>query len=311
MEIHTPSVVRNLPSLKRFEPVAIDSSALSAFKVCPRKYFYRYVLGFTEADTKIYFTFGTAYHKYREVIEQHFAGGNDYIACHVAGITAANKIWGNTPDPQGGNHRHLTSRRLSETLDYTFKHWKKEKEAKQIVVLHTEMAFNVEIEGTGIFTSGRCDQVIDFAGALWGRDFKTTKDKWEYYQRNLSPSDQFTRYTYAESVLHGKPVKGQLVEVMFNAPEPVKGGKAETYGPAIYAKFVHVPTTRIDEWKNDQRYWDAALAGCREQDLYPMNETACKYCEFRQVCEEPTDTGKLIQLTRNYKHEVWDNSKDD
>jgi len=40
----------------------IDSSKLSTFMECPRKYFYEYVLGWRPSMPNVHLTFGTAWH---------------------------------------------------------------------------------------------------------------------------------------------------------------------------------------------------------------------------------------------------------
>lgn len=53
----------------------LDSSKLSTFQDCPRKFFYRYLLGWESEDPSIHLVFGSAWHEAMEVL---FEDGPDY-----------------------------------------------------------------------------------------------------------------------------------------------------------------------------------------------------------------------------------------
>jgi CRISPR/Cas system-associated exonuclease Cas4 (RecB family) len=313
MLIHLNPNKRVFPELERFEPMNIDSSALMQFKTCPRSYFFRYVLGFDQKEEPIYFAWGTAYHKYREMLEVYYKEeGKPKDAATLDSISAralvnAMMSWGKTRDPAPeSNFFWLTKKRLIDACILAHSHWKAEKARGQIEVLETEQPFNVTLPN-GITISGRFDQVVRWNNRIWGRDFKTTSKGSYYFKRNLWPNDQFTRYTAAQRLLTGQRVDGQLVEVLYNE-RPTKSADKP---PRIETETVSISESYLDMWLEEQEYWDAQLKWAREKDLYPKNEKSCGFCQFHQVCQRPTEAGQLVMLKTNYRIRVWDNTKDE
>lgn len=211
MEVYKNVTKNFLPKYERYEPVILDHTALITYKTCPRKYFYRLVLGFTDKETPPYFVLGSSYHKYREVFEttwkkEETLPFNDrFDYSHILGLGAAEKKW---QDKAKGKPLALhtkwdwiTIERLKKSLEVT-KNWLNiEKKAGNIIVLMTEQPFIVEIE-KGISYGGRADQVVKWNNRLWGRDFKTSSKEGQYFKRTLKPSNQFMGYTIAEELLH-------------------------------------------------------------------------------------------------------------
>lgn len=313
--IENPKIER-FKGFKRFEPEYLDSSALSELKKCAKKYFFRYILGYTSTEEEIYFSWGKAYHKFREVIELNFKQGIDKQICIAMGIQAAMKIWGNRKGTEGSKYEFMTPERLAESLSVAATHWIREKESKQITVLETEQPFNVNI-AEDVTRTGRFDQVIVKDGKLWGRDFKTSIKTDKEYDRFIFPNDQFAGYTAAQHTLNGGDpnfetlkVRGQYVEILYNA-NSTKRGKIEKRGPSIFTKIVEFNPQLLKRWLDFQRYWEAARRAMRENDTYPETESHCPWCMFHRVCRLPTESAQSYELKTKYKFELWDNSKDD
>jgi len=313
MLIHEPPKIRQFEGFERHEPVNIDSSALMQFKTCPRSYFFRYVLGFDTKDEKIYFAFGTAYHKYREMLEVYYKEAGKpkdpplLDAISARALTDAIKSWGKTKDPHpDDNFFWLTQKRMLAACMEGHKHWKLEKQKGQIEVLESEQPFNVTLPN-GVTISGRFDQVIRWSGRIWGRDFKTTTKGPYYFKRGLWPNDQFTRYTMAQRLLSGQRVDGQLVEVLYNERPTQKMDKP----PRIEVETVPIAESYLNDWLDEQLYWDAQLRWARENDSYPKNEKSCSFCSYHQVCQRPSEAGQIATLKSNFKIRVWDNAAEE
>lgn len=314
MDIITPPIVKRFVGFQRYEPRHIDSSAQKELKRCPRAFFLRYVLGFTSRDTAIYFAFGTAYHKFREVTEKAYAKATKPIQSYelliAEGIIAGIKSWGVTQDPPpNGDYYWLNKNRLILTMQTAGRHWKREKEIGKIEVLETEQPFNIELPN-GVSRSGRFDNIIKFNGKVWGRDFKSTTQEMKWFERGLQPNDQFLGYTVAQRLLTGEKVRGQLVEVVSN-PRPAKKDGDTLKDPVIETKTVEYTDSQIEEWMEGQIYWEKIRDMYREADYYPQNEGACFRCIFHSVCRLSSEPQQMLHLKSNYKVEVWDNTYED
>lgn len=283
------------------------------FKNCPRSYFFRYVLGLDSKQEPIYFTWGSAYHKYREMLEVYYKEAGKpkdtttLDAISARALSDALALWGKTKDPAPTeNFFWLTQKRLIDACILSHSAWKQEKARGQIEVLETEQPFNVTLPN-GISISGRFDQVIRWNGRIWGRDFKTTTKAPMYFKRGLWPNDQFTRYTYAQRLLTGQRVDGQLVEVLYNE-RPLKSSEKPL---KIETETLTIAESYLDSWVDEQAYWDAQLRWARENDLYPKNERACSFCQFHQVCQRPSEAGQEMILKSQFRVRVWDNTKEE
>lgn len=309
MDTHDHSHAKRFSNFLRYEPVIVDSTAIMTFKTCPRKYFYRIVLGFTPKVIQPYFRFGSAYHKFREKLEEHYAAGR--IAGECFALAQAEALA--TFDKEGGDPpkddkwAHLNKARLTASFMVAMKHWLNEKQQGVIKVLAWEQPF-ILVLPDGTKRAGRADQIIEWRGVMWGRDFKTTnKSLTPFYERGLEPNEQFMGYTWAENKLHGGDaaqgnmiVKGQVVELLVNDKN-----KAPEISTFRTERLAH----QVAEWERDHKFWTDCMAWCRENDAYPMNEKNCSFCEYHSVCKQPSDSAIMGQLKTAYVCKPWDCTK--
>jgi CRISPR/Cas system-associated exonuclease Cas4 (RecB family) len=312
MELHKDVPIKTFTKFERFERVVPDNSALSEYKKCPRRYFFRYVLGYTTKTLQPYFPFGTAYHKFRELLEQYRNENlkkdmsNDMatvlasppaldgaIKCYEAEIKGK--------ELASGKYDFLDLKRLKESCLHVFNHWRKEKLLGTIKVLSSEQAFSIQLKN-GMFIGGRFDEIIENNGKVMGRDFKTSTIQAAYYKKGLVPNPQFLLYTKAQTVLHGKDTEGQIVEVLFNM---------KTTKPSLQPFPVRPTKQQLSEWEDGTIYYLEQINNSREKDFYPMNESACWACPFHEVCSMPSETSQTSILKSRFKHELWDYSKGD
>ena len=288
----------------RHEPIVKDSSSVMTYKTCPRKYFYRIVLGFVPKTEPAYFNFGSAYHKFRESLEVYHQAGKPPVEAYQKAVEDAllrfKKGGGNPLDDKWS---FLNESRLMQSCEVALKFWLEEKKKAAIEVLAIEQPFSIVMDD-GTVIAGRADQIVKFLGNLWGRDWKTSSKPSIFYGRSLEPNDQFTRYTYGESKLQGWDgksergrVQGQIIEVMFT--ENRKPPKIEVYTATRTLSQLLV-------WEKEHVFWVSMITQSRELDMYPMNEKSCAFCEFHSVCKSPSEAGQMHELKRNFKLSPWD-----
>ncbi len=277
----------------RHEPLIKDHTAIIAAKTCFRKFFYQIVIGKIPKDDAIYFSWGSAYHKFREVLELT----KDPTHAIAEGL----KVWfskqGADP-PVGHKFEFMTRARLLKSFIVATKHWELEKKQKRIEVVAVEQTFNIQLPD-GTFNGGRADQIIRIQGQLWGRDFKTTSKEGKFYQRTLEPNDQFTRYTYSEGQLAGERIHGQIVEVLYNSAKS---------GPEITPYITARSEYQINQWEKEAIFFNKMLDLCREEDIWPMEEVGCPFCPYHSVCKMPSEAGMMAKLDAEYITRPWDHT---
>lgn len=304
------SSTKMFPNLPRTEPKLRDSTAVTKYMECPRKYFYSMVLGYKKTSQEPYFAFGNAYHKFREVLEIHWmadpqlSNSQDYI---MAALERAMKYAKKhlVPGDKGTKWEFMNVDRVMKSCLKGAEHWLREKKEGRIEVIAIEQPFQIVLPD-GEIIAGRLDQKIIRGGKPRGRDFKTSSQAPIYYSKGLSPNDQFSRYTFAENKLvgwdendpnHRPPVEGQDIEVLFNT---------KTTGPAIETYPVNKSRHELMTWLKEQEFWHRMLSMSREEDRYPMNTKSCNFCEFHKVCAMSSETMQQSYLKNNFKHEPWD-----
>lgn len=299
MLLHEHPNKRYLPVLERAEPLIMDSTASKGLKKCPRYYFYRFVLGRVLKQDSIVLQFGKFYHKFRELLELQDLKAA--LAC----------LDDYKPDIENaGKFSYLTRQRLIETCLKAYEHSTNEKAKGAIKVIAVEQPFNVQLPD-GTFIGGRADQIVEWNGKLWGRDFKTTSKIQSFFARECDPADQAMRYIYGESKLHfgndcierGKYIAGIIFQAIYNEAKK---------GPEIYNVISSRDLKQIREWENEQILINQVLAMYRDADIWPMHETYnCRFCEYAKVCRMPSDTGKIQVLKSDYHFSPWDHQNVD
>lgn len=301
METRTPLVVRFMPEFARHEPVILDSSAIVTSKECLRKYFYKYVLGFVERQAPIFFSFGSAYHKFWEVMVNQY-GKVDVNELYKIALTAAVNRF--TSDIRTGLFTQetkwdfLTVDRLAISCKVAYNFFLKERSQKQVEIIAVEQILNCMLPD-GEMIGGRADQIVRWSGRVWGRDHKTTSKDFIFYDRTLEPNDQFTRYTYIESKTSGEIIPGQMVLVMRNS-------KKKEGGPEIRQFLASRTQWQLEQWEREQLHWNKILQVCRENDTWPQEEKNCGWCEYRLVCCKPNEAAAASALKSQFTVKPWD-----
>jgi PD-(D/E)XK nuclease superfamily len=316
MEIFHPSKHEFMSQLPRFEPVNRDHTADIAAKQCLRKYFYQIVLARQPKDDAVYFAWGTAYHRFRQVLENEYKKrSNGYgfkfneaeaLAAFGIGLMTGVRYWTERGKEQGIESKFswMTEKRFIASCKIAFEHWKIEKKQGKIEVLAIEQPFNVSMPD-GSNRGGTADQIVRWQGKVWGRDFKTTSKDSSFYERTLDPNDQFTGYTYCEGLLKGERIEGQLVELLYNG----KSTKKEQKGPEIITLVASRTEYQLKDWAKGHKFWMKVLELAREEDNYPMSEVGCSFCQFHEVCTAPNEAKAINLLENKYNLRPWDHTK--
>lgn len=315
-EYYTDVPINYMPEMPRYEPVMLSSSAKREYNFCPRAFFYSIVLGFKPKEWVPVFTWGTSYHLFREVLSRTYGYADDTPrkfdeekareAYKEAASTAIMYWIKNSQSTLNTKYDFMTVDRLSKTLLEGFMIWSRERKSGAITVLQVEQLLTVQLPDRH-YVSARIDEIIDWNGRLWGRDFKTTSQSLDYYDKGLTPNDQFTRQTYIESKLSGRPVEGVIVDVMYNA----RPTKKDTKGPEGRRFLANRTEFELNTWERNEIQDRKTLAMYRAEDNYPMRESQCYSCKFRSVCKRPSEEAQLAQLKANFVVDPFDNSKSD
>ena len=307
METIKHDKVKFLSYLQRDEPAARDSTAMRAAKKCKRYYFltivcHRHLKPNEKSGigSHIPMDFGSAYHKFRDVLEKT----NEI----TTGMVAARKVWHELqPEPPHIESRwaYLHEAKLIESCMIGYAHRNRQKKIGNVEVVSSEQVFDILMKDGKTRSGGLMDQVNRINGQPWPRDFKTTGKTDEYWQRFCSPSDQPTRYIHGLTKLTGEKVPGLVLEVLRNK-KPTK--KDSDPKPEIIEFLATRTPSQLDRWEDEQIFLEGELDRCRDQDMWPQADdmTMCQWCDKRMLCTQSSELSIMAKLDKYYTHKIWD-----
>ena len=176
-----------------------------------------------------------------------------------------------------------------------------------MTLLHTEMTFNLPLPN-GNNLIGRVDKVVDWSGAVYGMDHKTSWELGPKFFNFAEPNLQFPGYTWA-LIQKGYDVKGFIVDAILVAKGLLPGKtKNNNLNPLDRIDIYHKPEI-IAEWLETVQAIQADIRQCETTNTWTPNFTACvtKFgdCQYRRVCKEDKDIRERV-LKQDYTVEFWD-----
>jgi hypothetical protein len=287
-------------SLPVARPRVFDNSTIASVSRCPRKGYYQYWLNRAPSGTNYAIQFGLGYHKYREILEKLYLkdpNRDDWPMYHAVAYDVAVKGWENPPI--GHSKEYLVETRLRTTCDQAFENWKQEKDAGIFNVLFTEQAFEL-ILPNGKRYGGRFDQLLEWHGKLWIRDFKTTSRMGRTYAAQFDPNNQIAGYIWAASELSMRDIEGVMIETIYNT---------KTKGPEFHPLLSTRSEGHIEQWLETVQDEIGDIEAREERDVWAMRTEACSDyggCYFRDACQKEYWSSIDDWLLANTTHSVWD-----
>jgi len=287
-------------SLPQVDREVYDNSVMSTHQGCPRKMFYQYRLNRASAGKNFPIQFGISYHKFRDVLETHWLKMQDMEAAQLYyddAVLAASEGW--EDPPVGHKHEYLTLSRLRTTMADSFLKWREEKINARLVVIHTERPFDLELPSGRRF-GGRIDQLLEWNGKLWLRDFKTTGRMGASYDARFDPNNQISGYVWALQILSGRPVEGAIIEVVYNT---------KLKGPEFHPFLATRSAFHIESWletvENELNDIERHVAA----DVWPQRTDHCLHfgqCAFLEACQQSSWSAIDDWLESRTIESVWD-----
>lgn len=285
---------------------AWDSTSLSSILACPRRYQYSIVQGLHSRSPNyaIALVFGILLHKGLEYYHHDRTQGADHAealksaVAKVAALPATatlptdEEVDDIDPDEDGDggirqrNSKVRTRYYLFRAIVWYLEHYADDP-ARTVVLASgkpaVELSFRVPLDLPGIdhpiLLCGHIDRVVEFNSALYASDYKTTKAIDKSFFASFDLSHQMTGYVTAGQVILEKPVRGALIDGIALQVGGVKLGRAvssRTKG-------------QVAEYFRTLTYANQLALRFDAEGFYPMNTSACFFCEFKEVCRQPPE----------------------
>jgi hypothetical protein len=268
-------------------PSVIDSTLRSAFTACPRKFFLEYVEHWKPRDQSVHLHAGGAYaHGLEHARLAFYRDGRSPEDAVAIGLEALMQFYGDFACPSD-SAKSLP--RMLGALEYYFNQYPLESDAATPVhitptTIGVEFSFAEPLHetrhpesGDPLLYCGRMDMVVDFAGARYGLDDKTTSSLGASWSKQWELRAQFTGYCWGAAQA-GIPLAGFLVRGVSILKTRYDTQQALTYRPAWM----------IERWYEQLLRDTARMKECWETEHwdYALDEACMAYggCPFRGVC---------------------------
>lgn len=308
-------------SFSKFNPllqIFIDSSSLTDFKLCPRRYYYSIVYGFQPSSESVHLTFGLLLH---EAVEKYWLfrlrqqmdhrEAQIQVVDYIMKATwnhELNKPWVPVGDERAvkAKNRHTLVRTVVWYLDTYQRDPVKTISVGPNQRLAVELPFKIESGYNTLSTNekwtlcGRLDRIGELNQANYVVDVKTTSRAiGEDYYKRFTPNNQFSIYTIAAKSMFGVDAAGIIVD----ACQVVQSFSS------FDRNIIDRNELELQQWQDDLGWHLKNLEDCAFNDNWPMNDSACDMyggCPFRQVCSKRSESSKAQELRTQYKRRVWD-----
>lgn len=285
---------------------AWDSTSLSSFVTCPRKYYLSMLQGWTSEIRSVHLIFGGHYASALEHFHKHRAAGMEHNDALRAVVREALT---NTWDSEGGapqNWLHTSKTRdtLVRSIVWYLEQFRDD--PMKTVILSdgraaVEYSFSLELNETYVYC-GHIDRLVTYGDAddIYVQDQKTSGAQiTPRYFEGFSPDYQMTGYTWAGQIIFNMPVKGVVVDAAYIAVGFTAFGR----------QAITRSERQLEEFRGEVLHYIGVAKQCHEEQYYPMNRMACgNYggCEFRRVCSAvPGIRDNLLQGSFR-RRDRWD-----
>lgn len=292
-------------------PLVIDSTMLTAFSECERRFSWEYLMHYKSKLPSIHLHAGGAYaaglEEYRKSYYQDELSAQRALAMGKAKIQEA---WGDfDPDPPGKHNKSLD--RVLGALDYYHETWPIDKDTLDPYYIGSDLAVEVSFAipldnirspdtGEPIIIAGRFDQVVRYTDAIgrvsvYNLDDKTTKQMGDKWAEQWATRGQFLLYSWAMRN-RGIPVQGMIVRGMCFYKDRYQARQC-----VVTHNDYH-----IDRWETEMfiRIEKMREAWVRNDWSYAYNNNCGSYggCTYKDIC---ITEDHMPFLEGNYEKRVW------
>ena len=295
----------------------LDSSKLTTYMECPRKFFYRYMLGWRPDWPNNHLIFGSAWHL---AMEHLLINGHSNESVAEAQILCGEFYRKYFPPDTDELYEPKTLLNAFSSIEDYAKHYAPEE--REYEVLYTELAGLVLVspERTMVF---KCDAILRdlVTGAICGRDHKTSQRRYNNWGEHWILSTQMLTYLHALYCLYPDSETLKMwVRCSFFYSIQKKTG---LYRPTEFADhpidkslsqmetWLTNINTYIDQLDDDMRVLQQQTTDDYVMQAFPMRTTSCfnygRQCEFFDFCNAWSNPiTRCEQTPIGFNVEWWD-----
>ena len=286
---------------------AFDATTLTLAQTCLRKYQYKILEGWQPHHLSVHLLFGQLYATALEHFYKHRAEGADIDeALRRVVKEAMEGSW----NPELGaarefDHAAKTRANLIRSIIWYVDQFGDETDSG-IQTFHfpdgrpaVEVSFTLNVDNDIVFC-GHLDRIVEYGGALYVMDQKTTGSTISpKFFDDFKPDTQMSMYTFAGQAVMHSPVKGVIID----------GAQIAVGFTRFERGFTFRTAAELDEWYDEMMGLAATIRSATMLRNFPMNRSSCgNYggCEFRRVCSRSPEVREQFLKADFAKKKAWD-----
>lgn len=302
-----------------------DNTRITAFKECPRKYYYRHVRDWRREGTATALIFGLSWHEAMDIV--YAMAHSDATDSEIT--DAAHAEFCKTWEEQGLTPWHLIDVELENEIaprtpgiaKEMIRNYIKERRdfIRKCTVVDIERPFMVPLfPDENIYYIGRLDKTLGLNGRIIIVEHKTTtayKVQGNFrtdYLESWSPNSQVDGYLHAAHLCYQQ----DKIELWVDAALVHK---------KIHNGFKYIPVSRLtamlDVWLSETRHWIDGIQrelknltaekqmGVQVMKSFPKNTSSCSNfagCSYRDLCKVLVNPEELAEAPLGYVEEKWE-----
>lgn len=288
-------------------PTILNSSLLSDFRSCPQKAFLSSFQHWKPKTPSVHLHAGGAYAAALEAGRRAFyLEGKSEPEAEAVAMGQLIRSYGSFDCPPDSPK---SLERMCGALEFYFSSYPMGRDKATPVTLPggkrgIEFLFVEPLDiphpetGEPLLYTGRMDMVVDFMGARFGLDDKTTSQLGASWPKQWDLRSQFSGYCWG-AARNGIPLQGFLVRGVSILKTKYDTLQAITYRPQWmidqwYEQTIRDVVRMVNCW--DQGWWD-----------YDLDSACSEYggCQFRTICQTPAE-GKINWLRTGFERRERD-----
>lgn len=283
---------------------AWDSTSIKLAETCLRKYQYRMIQGWQPHRKSIHLIFGGHYATALEHFYKYLALGKSRDEAEMLIIRETLiATWDHEHgEPWQSDHNTKTRENLIRTIVWYLDQFRED----SCTTVHlsegqpaVEYSFALPVDN-GIVLAGHLDRVVEYAGAPYIQDQKTTGSTiTSRYFDGYDPDTQMSLYTFAGKAIFGIPIKG----VMIDAAQIAVGFTRFERG------FTFRDDGQLNEWYDGAMWHIEKARKATQENHFPQNPSSCGNfggCEFRHVCSRSPAVREQFLKADFSQQKRWD-----
>lgn len=289
----------------------LDSSKLADFKLCPRKYCYRHILGWTPEHKGFDLVVGTAWHEAMALLLESKKNGGTYADALKQAIEVFISIY-RTLDVPPATGPKTEDNCINALISYVAKY----DDTDTFSVLEIEVAGAVPLNESGTRALHfKLDSIIDIDGTLSVLEHKTATRVSTPWEQGWNIKTQIGTYLHFLSLYDTSQRRKQVyINAAVLAPPPRYKKNGEPYANSGEGtQFLRLPISRTDglmqSWLNDTLSTIEMIDLCKKNSWWPRNDTNCttyRGCPYIDMCVCTADPLDEPEPPIGYVREYWD-----